>query len=396
METDRVLRIPRADSPDEAILIKVSKSGSLELDLSFVATEGDNPYVGSLKTTHINKLRAKAYRGSDDEWHGILSYVFNQDENAIKSKDWTTGLEAVASVKSVDDDDPDDEGVHEILITIRKRIDSITQRLGSITLKQDDDQAIQLFDWAGIAVIRGNALTQEISSLRTKYQDAERTINQLSTQLEELIQAKKDHDEQLIAKFALLLNEKKLKIRNQQRLLATAKLDPIKVAELEKAVAAKKSRNPTASRKSKRKDVPSDSESEDAFDPMDVDTEGKEKVKEAGDNAEDQETATESDRGSTPEPLEDAETASEEEEPAGARVEEPAPLPSRGKGRSAGLSGDKIEKGPSRPAAPKPPSSPPPRRELPFARRGGASKPVPATENKPDENDVETESDDEL
>lgn len=54
---------------------------------------------------------------------------------------------------------------------------------------------------------------------------AEETIGKLNTQLEELIQAKTDHDDQLIAKFVQLLNEKKLKIRNQQRLLASAKVD---------------------------------------------------------------------------------------------------------------------------------------------------------------------------
>lgn len=75
---------------------------------------------------------------------------------------------------------------------------------------------------------RGNDLANEISNLKTKYRDAENTISQLNTKLEDLITAKNEHDDQLIAKFAKLLNEKKLMIRNQKRLLATAKVDDSK------------------------------------------------------------------------------------------------------------------------------------------------------------------------
>lgn len=75
---------------------------------------------------------------------------------------------------------------------------------------------------------RGNSLANEISSLKTKYREAEETITKLNAQLEDLITAKNEHDDQLIAKFAKLLNEKKLKIRNQQRLLATANVNEAK------------------------------------------------------------------------------------------------------------------------------------------------------------------------
>lgn len=42
------------------------------------------------------------------------------------------------------------------------------------------------------------------------------------------MEAKSQHENQLLANFAQLLNEKKLKIRNQQRLLASATADPTK------------------------------------------------------------------------------------------------------------------------------------------------------------------------
>merc|ERR1711939_405777 len=46
----------------------------------------------------------------------------------------------------------------------------------------------------------------------------------LNQQLEDLVKAKKDHEDELLKKFAALLNTKNLKIRDQQRLLAGAKI----------------------------------------------------------------------------------------------------------------------------------------------------------------------------
>lgn len=40
------------------------------------------------------------------------------------------------------------------------------------------------------------------------------------------MRAKSQHENQLVANFIQLLNEKKLKIRNQQRLLVAATADP--------------------------------------------------------------------------------------------------------------------------------------------------------------------------
>lgn len=103
---------------------------------------------------------------------------------------------------------------------------ALQQRLGSITLPQNDDETIQLFEWAGEATTRADELEHQASSLIGRFSTAEDTINKLNRQLEELINAKSEHESQLISKFVQLLNEKKLKIRNQQRLLAFARVDP--------------------------------------------------------------------------------------------------------------------------------------------------------------------------
>lgn len=102
------------------------------------------------------------------------------------------------------------------------------QRLGAIALKQNDEQAIELFEWSGIAAARTSALELQVTGLQDKYRVAEDTIQELNERLKELTRAKGQHENQLMAVFAQLLNEKKLKVRNQQRLLASATADTAK------------------------------------------------------------------------------------------------------------------------------------------------------------------------
>lgn len=95
-------------------------------------------------------------------------------------------------------------------------------------MAQNDDEEIELFDWAGAQVEKSDVLQQQVSELQSKLAEAENTIRSLHAQLDDVVQRKSEHEDQLISKFALLLNEKKLKIRNQQRLLQTAQLEPVK------------------------------------------------------------------------------------------------------------------------------------------------------------------------
>lgn len=71
-------------------------------------------------------------------------------------------------------------------------------------------------------------LEEQVFSLTGHYRLAEETIRRLNEQLKELEHAKTQHEDQLVANFAQILNEKKLKIRNQQRLLASATVNTTK------------------------------------------------------------------------------------------------------------------------------------------------------------------------
>ena len=68
-------------------------------------------------------------------------------------------------------------------------------------------------------------LEQQLLKLQRHYHEADSTIEQLNKQIEDFISAKHRHEEQLMTNFTQVLNQKKLKIRNQQRLLASAKID---------------------------------------------------------------------------------------------------------------------------------------------------------------------------
>lgn len=65
-----------------------------------------------------------------------------------------------------------------------------------------------------------------MADLRVQLSAQQDTVNKLNAQLQDLIQAKRDHENALLEKFKDLLNAKKLKIRDQQRLLARAKTGP--------------------------------------------------------------------------------------------------------------------------------------------------------------------------
>ncbi|KAL2013427.1 hypothetical protein VTN00DRAFT_952 [Thermoascus crustaceus] len=348
----RILRVPRSDDPAAYVLVHVLPTGSAALDLKLIATEGESPYVGSVRQSRLENLRAKNYRGSEEEWAQILSHVLGQDSPSTSHASWSSGVEVTASIQGPADEDK------EMVIALRKRIDTITQRLGSITLRQDDEQAIQLFDWTGISVARADALEQQIHSLTERYRVAEDTINKLNVQLEKLTQAKSQHEDQLISRFVQLLNEKKLKIRNQQRLLASAKVDRTKVSDVKTSASGSRYRRAEASRLSKRKATQAhddDSESDYGFEKMEIDEARDQHLSE-------QDEATDEGRHSTPQPLENEEETATDEE---------LSPPPRGVVKISKKEGEEAGKVPGRPVTAKPPS-PPPRRELPFKRKTAA------------------------
>ena len=162
-----------------------------------------------------------------------------------------------------------------LAIHFRNNISGITQKLGEILLKQDDAQEIDAISWAGTAVLRSTHLEAEVGGLTIKYDEQAKTMENLNKQLEDLILAKQQHENALLEKFRELLNEKKIKIRDQQRLLkgyTNGTADPESAKQLKTSRQTSKSYSPIASRAKKRKGKNFEtahlsSEEEDSFEP---------------------------------------------------------------------------------------------------------------------------------
>ena len=97
--------------------------------------------------------------------------------------------------------------------------------LGEISLTKDEDFEINPFNWAQIAAESHALAVKELAAVKSKIKDSQDTIDQLNKQLEDFLSAKRQTEDEMLEKFKVLLNEKKKKIRDQQRLLATAKVD---------------------------------------------------------------------------------------------------------------------------------------------------------------------------
>lgn len=129
-----------------------------------------------------------------------------------------TSLEKLEVTANVNDE--------TLAIIFRKNISGITQRLGEIALRKDEDQEIDSISWAATAVLRSTDLEKEVKDLGVKYQEQGKVIEKLNQQLESFIQAKIENDNSLLEKFRELLNAKKSKIRDLHRALARVQGDP--------------------------------------------------------------------------------------------------------------------------------------------------------------------------
>ncbi|KAJ5183213.1 hypothetical protein N7492_000829 [Penicillium capsulatum] len=363
MASPRILRLARSDEPHGFILLRVSQTGPAPLDLSLIATEGESPYTGVVRQSQLSKLRLKNYQGTDEEWTRIVSLVFGQHT----SPDEPIGLPEIEVSTSITGSG--DEG-REVVITIRKRVQDITQRLGSIALQQDDEREIELFEWSSIAAARVDALETQLTSVTDRCRVAEDTIHKLSEQLNHLLQAKDQHENQLLSHFVQLLNEKKLKIRNQQRLLASATVNPAKVAEIQ--AIAQQVQDPGDIQDSTKRHAQAmggiDEDTDEDLERMDVDQTKPDSLSKSG--------MTDDEGPSTPQPLEEGETTTDDEGNSSTGAEESTK--------------ESFEHPPGCGNSPAPKEKLPPRRELPFTKRA----PSNATKSEPTGDETAGETDD--
>lgn len=224
---------------------------------------------------------------------------------------------------------------------------------------------MELYDWCGLTIQSREKATLELEELKAQLKAKEEEANKLNNELAELVKLKNDSENDLIEKFSLLLNEKKLKIRDQQRLLAGASIDPAKLEAVEqsRSPGPSGSAGPSQARKRKATQRPKDeSDSEDEFEKMDVD-------------AQQAPIDSEDDQPQTPEQS-TADEASEDEAP-------PPPTAKTGgtsaKGKAAAEAAE--------------PEALPPRRDLPFSKKPASKEAPPPKAAATGESDTESDND---
>jgi len=221
--------------------------------------------------------------------------------------------------------------------------------------------------------------------LKAQLKAKEQESKKLNETLAEMVKLKNDNENELIEKFSLLLNEKKLKIRDQQRLLASANVDPARLAAVEESRTPVRSTSVGPSRAGKRKAVKaiqdqSEDDSDGGFEKMEVD-------------AQQPPTDSADEQPQTPDQESTADEASDEDLAPPA----PAPAPTRNTANNTKNEGRDTRARTTTPAPQAEHEPLPPKRELPFAKKPTPKEtPPPPPEPVAAPEGSETESDDEL
>ena len=221
---------------------------------------------GAVRQRSLKKLRAKNYDGTDDDWSSTVLSVLDPTTTSPAASQEKDNLDVTCSLSG--------KGPNRTLsIAFSNKVEDITQRLGTIELSETEDtDDVDLFGWASHATEQRDNAQVEVVNLRAQTKTKDDIVASLQKQIDELVEAKIEHEKQMLSKFTLLLNEKKLKIRNMQRILATANLDREKLKELEDTIGHKPA---TLATKNKRRvtDEAQDDDQDDSedFETMDVD-----------------------------------------------------------------------------------------------------------------------------
>jgi hypothetical protein len=97
----------------------------------------------------------------------------------------------------------------------------VQHTLGSLKLEPTDDE-FDLFAYLNTAIEARETAENGSESLKSDLAAANVKVTALERQLKDLTEAKLAHENALLSKFSGLINSKKLKIRDQQRLLTTS------------------------------------------------------------------------------------------------------------------------------------------------------------------------------
>ena len=240
--TKHVLRLRRTDDKNaEHLLINIAKKGRNDLDLKVIGTDKEKLFVVSFTEADSKAYQDRNFKGNFEEWRTLLKFALLHRQPETPLPESLQGVETVAALSE-----------STATITIRKMVGGIAHRLGTIPM-QEANVEVDTLDWVETAAAEADGLRTQLEELQTSVESQKDAVAKLTTELDMLVRAKKAHEEDLLSKFATLLNAKKLKIRDQQRLLNGAKIDPEAAEEVSRTRSTKTSRKAGSSRGGKRK-----------------------------------------------------------------------------------------------------------------------------------------------
>ena len=245
-----------------------------------------------MRSRKLEQLQHRNYDGSTEEWTAILKHVLISKQGSGVSEMIKRNLDVSCTISGKDPK-------ASLSISYRTRVEGITQRLGGIELAQTQDtDNVDLFGWASQAIERRDELENQILEEKEETSKSTTMIASLQAQLEDLTKAKSEHEAELLDKFAALLNEKKLRLRELNRQMSTAKIDKNALERLEASLGPSGSNARQRGKKRPIRDTEEANESDesDGFEAMDVDKpDDKEADSEDDRRTTDNESDTESD-----------------------------------------------------------------------------------------------------
>ncbi len=310
MSAPWVIKLPLAENAGGAVLVHVTPKDSKPLDLDLLATDGESAFKGKgkralsckdmqltviVRSRKLDQLRHENYVGSEEEWTAILKHVFISKQGSGVSGTIKKNLDVFCAISGKDPN-------AALSISLRTRVEDITQRLGSLELAQTEDtDKVDLFGWAGQAIDQRDKLESQIAEGREEANASTSTIASMQAQLKDLVKAKAEHETELLEKLAALLNEKKMRLRELNRHMSTAKVDHRALERLEATLPSGSSTRPRGKKRSARETAQaSEFDESDGFEAMDVDKPANEKKAAESDDdrhTTENETETESDDG---------------------------------------------------------------------------------------------------
>ncbi|PHH81624.1 hypothetical protein CDD82_317 [Ophiocordyceps australis] len=201
MASTRVIKFPANDQDSESVIVQVKSHGRRSLDLRLVGTEKHAPYLCILKHNDVASLCVKNCPVSVQEWEHVLEAVLRGEH--------LDGIHTTATVHTKS----------SLSLTVRKQVQGVTQRLGIIEFACDQKERIQLYDWCDTALDALAESKAEAQASAARARELEAAVSDLQTQLNELVETKQQDETALLCKFRDLLNEKKVKIREQQKII---------------------------------------------------------------------------------------------------------------------------------------------------------------------------------